>query len=195
VPFGARPTAFGVTVNGAGRFESLRFPVQGAWPPPPGTAFLRRATRVFDALDSVVLRERLRSSPDTGIHTTWKLLRPYSFSYVIDGGGGGIVIGDRRWDRFAPGAAWKRSSSSLLPQPTAPWGKVFKNVRVLRETKEAVTVSWNDPTTPAWYIATFDRALARPVTLRMTAAGHFMQHRYLTYNQPIRITPPKRVSK
>jgi copper transport protein len=195
VPFGSKPTAFDVTVNGTGRFQSLRFAVPGAWPPPPGTAFLRRATRVFDALDSVVLRERLRSQPDNGIHTTWKLVRPYSLEYSIDGGAGGIVIRTRRWDRLGPGQPWKRSQSVLLPQPTAPWGKTFENVRVLDQTANRLTASWVDPSIPAWYTATFDRASGRPTTMQMTAAGHFMRHRYVAYNTPVVITPPKRVSK
>jgi hypothetical protein len=193
VRFNERPTAFSVTVNGAGRFQSLRFAVPGAWPPPPGTAFLRRATRVFDGLHSVVFRERLRSQPDNAIHTTWKLVAPYSLEYAIDGGAGGIVIRKKRWDRSGPGKPWTRSSSVLLPQPTSPWGQTFENVRVLRETPDRVTASWVDPSVPAWFTATFDRTSGRPTTLRMTAAGHFMRHHYLAYNRPIRITPPTRV--
>ena len=195
VPLASRPTAFGVTVNGAGRFQSLRFAVPGAWPPPAGTAFLRKATRIFNRLDSVVLRERLRSQPGNAIHTTWKLARPYSFEYAIDGGAGGIVIRERRWDRVAPGRPWKPSASMLLPQPTAPWGKRFSDVRVLSQTTERLTASWVDPSIPAWYTATFDPATGRPRTLQMTAPGHFMRHRYVAYNTPVRITPPKRIAK
>ncbi len=195
VPFGAKPTAFGVTVNGTGRFQSLRFAVPGPWPPPPGTAFLRRATRVFNRLDSVVLRERLRSQLGNAIHTTWTLVRPYSLEYAIDRGAGGIVIREQRWDRIAPGQPWKRSTSVLLPQPTAPWGEKFSDVRVLHKSPGRLTASWVDPSIPAWYTATFDRATGRPTTLQMTAAGHFMRHRYVSYNKPIRITPPKRVAK
>jgi copper transport protein len=195
VPFASKPTAFNVTVNGTGRFQSLRFTVPGAWPPPPGTAFLRRATRVFDGLDSVVLRERLRSQPGNAIHTTWKLVRPYSLEYAIDGGAGGIVIRTRRWDRLGPGQPWKRSQSVLLPQPTAPWGKSFENVHVLDQTANQITASWVDASIPAWYTATFDRATGRPATMQMTAAGHFMRHRYVAYDKPVVITPPKRVAK
>jgi hypothetical protein len=192
VPFRARATAFGVTVNGAGRFYSLRFAVPGAWPPRSGTAFLRRATRVFDGLDSVVWRERLRGQEDNAIHTTWKVVAPDSLEYAIDGGAAGIVIGKRRWDRTGPGRHWTPSSSVLLPQPTAPWGKQFVDVHVLHQTPTRLTASWVDPSIPAWYTVTFDRATGRPTTLRMTAAGHFMRHRYLAYNGPTRITPPNR---
>jgi hypothetical protein len=191
----ARPTAFGITVNGTGRFHSLRFAVPGAWPPPPGTAFLRRATREFRRLHSVVYQERLASSPTNAINTTWKLVAPYSLEYAIRGGAKGIVIGKRRWDQELPGGRWTRSSSVLLPQPAAAWGTRFADVHVLRATATRLTASWVDPVVPAWFTATFDKRSARPTALRMTAPGHFMRHRYLAYDTPVRITPPTNVRK
>ncbi len=186
------PRQFAVTLVGNGRSHALRFGVPGAWPPPPGTSFLRQATRVFDGLHSVQLVERLSSAPGRTLHTHWQLLAPHSLRYDIRGTGSGIVIGRRRWDRLGPKAPWKESETVILPQPTAPWGKQWRDVRVLKATPRRLTASWVDPSVPAWFTATFDRATARPVDLHMTAAAHFMHHRYFAYDAPIRIAPPPR---
>ncbi len=184
------PREFAVTLVGNGASHALRFRVPGAWPPPPGTAFLRQATRVFDRLHSVQLVERLSSGPGRTLYTHWQLLSPDSLRYDIHGTGSGIVIGRSRWDRLGPAAPWKKSETVILPQPTAPWGKQWRDVRVLKVTPRQLTVSWVDPSVPAWFTTTFDRATARPVNLQMTAAAHFMRHRYFAYDAPIRIAPP-----
>jgi hypothetical protein len=100
------------------------------------------------------------------------------------------VIGRRRWDRPSRTAPWKLSVSERLTQPAPPWGPRSRDVRVMRETPSAVTLSWVDPVIPAWYTATFMRAEALPTTLQMTAPAHFMEHRYLAYNTPVTISPP-----
>jgi copper transport protein len=188
----SQPTVFEVDIAGAGRLRSVAFPVAGAWPPRPGTAFLRRATRAFRGLSSVVYVERLASRPGNAIATTWKLLAPDRLEYAIRGGAGGIVIGGVRWDRPAPGAAWQRSEATPLEQPFPPWGTRMADVRVLRTTAGNVTLSWLDPQVPSWFTGTFDRRTALPRELRMTAAAHFMRHRYVAYNRAIKIEPPPR---
>jgi copper transport protein len=188
----SQPRVFEVDIAGAGRPRSVAFPVGGAWPPRPGTAFLRRATGVFRGLGSVVYLERLASRPGDAIDTRWKLLAPNRIEYTIRGGASGIVIGGTRWDRPAPGAAWQRSAATALEQPFPPWGTRLADVRVLQTTDSDVTLSWLDPQVPAWFVGTFDRGTALPRELRMTAAAHFMRHRYVAYNRPITIEPPPR---
>ncbi len=61
---------------------------------------------------------------------------------------------------------------------------------MLHQTPGRVTVSWLDPGVPAWFTGTFDRGTAHPVEVRMTAAAHFMLHRYLSFNGDVRIRPP-----
>jgi hypothetical protein len=51
-------------------------------------------------------------------------------------------------------------------------------------------VSFYDPTIPAWFETELDRQTALPLRLRMTAAAHFMTHRYGGFNAPIAILPP-----
>ena len=122
--------------------------------------------------------------------TTWKLQAPNKLEYSIRDGAGGIVIGGKRWDREKPGAAWKESTSTMLPQPVSPWGARVANAYLLRTTPTRVTLSWYDPGVPSWFIGTFDRATAALIELRMTATAHFMQHRYLGFNRGVRIVPP-----
>lgn len=102
------------------------------------------------------------------------------------------MIGSTRWDRPSPGADWKRSPASRLQQPFPPWGYRIANAHVLEETPRRVVVSWVDPKVPSWFTGTFDRKTALPVALRMTAAAHFMRHRYLAFNGAVRIAPPPR---
>ena len=186
----AAPTRFMVKITGAGAPRTVVFPVTGLWPPAKGSQFLGRATRAFRRLRSVVLSERLASGPGHSILTTWKLASPDRLEYQIHGGPAGIVIGTRRWDRAKPGAPWTPSETTLLPQPTAPWGARISNAHVLARTPRQLTASWLDPVVPAWFVATFDRRTALPIELRMTAPAHFMRHRYLAFNRKVRIEPP-----
>jgi copper transport protein len=188
----SKPTVFEVDIAGAGRPRSVTFPVPRAWPPPPGTAFLRRATRAFRGLNSVVYVEDLASRPGNALETTWKLLSPDRLAYATRGGAGGIVIGGTRWDRPVPGAAWQRSETTALEQPFPPWGTRTADVRLLRTRGSNVTLSWLDPQVPAWFTGTFDRRTALPRELHMTAAAHFMRHRYVAFNRSIKIEPPRR---
>ena len=185
----SQPSVFEVEI---GRTSAVAFPVTGTWPPPSGTAFLRRATSAFRGLRSAVYQEHLASRPGNAIDTTWKVRAPNRLAYEIRGGAGGIVIGGTRWDRPVPGAEWRRSATTPLEQPFPPWGMRAVDARVLRETASRVTLSWLDPGVPAWFTGTFDRTTALPRELRMTAPAHFMRHRYVAYNRSVEIEPPPR---
>jgi hypothetical protein len=163
--------------------------------PRPATAILARATRVFRFLQSLVYVESLRSGPTGGIVTTWKMVAPDRLSYQIKGGAAAVVIGRRRWDQSRPRAGWARSSQIpplRVPQPS--WGGVTANAHVLSTGRlggrPVWIVSFDNPTIPAWFTAWIDRRTYRTFQLRMTAAAHFMFHRYLAFDRPLRITPP-----
>jgi copper transport protein len=185
-----QPRLFRINIVGAGPSRSVAFPVVGSWPPRPGTAFLSRATRRFRALRSAVYVEQLASRPGNAIRTTWRLAAPDRLAYAIRGGAEAIVIRRSRWDRPRRGARWQRSETTPLVQPFPPWGTRMAQARVLRESGSSVTLSWLDPTVPAWYTGTFDRRTALPSELRMTAGAHFMQQRFLAYDRKIRIAAP-----
>jgi hypothetical protein len=164
--------------------------------PQPGAAIVARAAKATRALHSLVYTEALRSGPTGGLLTTWSLKAPNEVEYRIRGGADAVVLGTKRWDRDHPGAPWRRSQQlPALSVPQPAWGSVATNAHVLGEGavhgKPVWIVSFANPTTPAWFTAWIDKQTHLPLQLRMTAAAHFMFHRYLAFNQPLTISPPK----
>src|SRR4029079_2472617 len=51
-------------------------------------------------------------------------------------------------------------------------------------------VSFFDPSTPAWFEASIERATGRTLELDMIAASHFMHDVYGPFDAPLRVTPP-----
>jgi hypothetical protein len=159
-------------------------------------AIVRRAGRVFRGLKSLVYLESLRSGPTGGIVTTWRLEAPDSLTYRIHGGAAAVVIGRTRWDRDEPGGPWRRSAQLpqlSVPQPT--WGDVAIDAHAIGSARvdgrPVWVVTFVNPTTPAWFTAWIDQRSYRTLRLRMTAAAHFMFHRYESFDEPLRIRPPK----
>ena len=121
---------------------------------------------------------------------------PNRFSYKIRGGASGIVIGDRRWDQTKPGGSWtppQQTTPSRVPQPT--WGNAADNAHILGTAsvggRPVWIVSFVNPSIPAWFTAWIDRDTYRTLRMRMTAASHFMFHRYVEFNRPLGISPPR----
>lgn len=164
---------------------------------PPAARIVKRATRVFNRLNSLVYVESLRSGPTGGLLTKWRLVAPDRLSYQIRGGAAAVVIGQRRWDQNSPGGSWVRGSqipALQVPQPT--WDGVTTNAHLVGTSRvgghSVWIVSFANPTIPAWFTAWIDRRSYRTLQLRMTAAAHFMFHRYVAFDRPVRIEPPKR---
>jgi hypothetical protein len=162
----------------------------------PANAIVARAARVFRGLRSLVYVESLRSGPKGGLLTTWRLEAPNEVTYDIRGGASAVIIGRRRWDRDRPGVPWRRSQqipALRVPQPT--WGDVAVNAHVLGtgrvDGRPVWIVSFANPTTPAWFTAWIDRGTYRTLRLRMTAAAHFMRHRYVEFDRSVTIRPPR----
>jgi hypothetical protein len=53
------------------------------------------------------------------------------------------------------------------------------------------TVSFADPSIPAYLTVTLDAKTLLPRVLHMTAAAHFMTDRYESFNLPRAIYPPR----
>ena len=161
----------------------------------PAAAIVARAARATRKLKSLVYVESLRSTPKGGLLTTWSMKAPNEVEYRIRNGAQAIVLGTKRWDRDRAGAKWRRSEqlpALRVPQPA--WGSRATNAYVLGQARvdgrPAWLVSFVNPSTPAWFTVAIDRATYRPLRLRMTAAAHFMTHRYLEFNRPLAIEPP-----
>jgi copper transport protein len=172
-----------VTVNG--RTVKFRIPAH----PRPAAALVARATRAFRALSSVVYVERLASSPRNRVVADFTLERPNRLEYVIRGGASGIIIGARRWDREGKGR-WLSSPQEPTSQPEPIWAGHFTNAFLLDQTPSTYTVAFMKPLGPVWFTMRLDRKTLLPHDLRMTAAAHFMTHRYTSFNRPSRINPP-----
>jgi copper transport protein len=159
----------------------------------PADPIVARATRVFRALRSVDFVERLASSPRNHVVADFTLERPDREEYRIRGGASGIIIGPRRWDRENAGR-WFPSSQQPTSQPEPIWTGHVTNAYVLQATPREYVVSFlkRSSGSPAWFTLRLDRETFRPRDLRMTAAAHFMTHRYTRFNAPPKIKPPPR---
>jgi putative copper export protein len=179
-----------VTVEVAGfgptRTASFALPVQA----PSAAALVRRVRAVFRSLRSVTYRERLASDEAHVLVAHWRLERPDRIAYSIAGGAQGIVIGNRRWDRDTPQGRWIESAQTPLTQPSTLWAYAA-NAHVVAQTSSMATVSFVDPTIPAYFTITLDRQTLRLRALHMTASAHFMTDSYLGFNAARAIRPPR----
>jgi len=194
VPASGRPVRVTLRIGGGAPSPStLRFSLPVRWPPPSATGLVTRATRVFHRLRTLVIHERLASSATDVLRTTWKLVAPNKLAFQIQGGPQAVIVGNRRWDRN-PGGKWQRSSQAPLRQPTPFWtsatdAHVIGTTRV--DGRSAWLVSFYDRQIPAFFTIAVDKTTLRTLGLRMTAAAHFMHHRYTDFNAPLRIAPPR----
>jgi copper transport protein len=160
----------------------------------PAGELVARARRAYGSLRSLVIHERLASSPRDRIATTWHIVAPDRLTYVTSEGSRAIVVGGRRWDSDAEGKL-VRSAQTPLQLPGAQWGPRWLDARALGWTRvggvRARLVSFFDPQLPAWFELAMDPRTSRPLELEMTAAAHFMHHRYTDFNRPMRIEPPR----
>ena len=156
----------------------------------PADELVRRLQQRYRALVSVNFVEQLRSDQTHRITARWLLEQPNRVDYAIPGGAQGIVIGGRRWDRSSPAAKWQESAQTPLEQPATQWSYAT-NAHVIADDGATKTVSFVDPTVPAYFTVQFDATTLRPRVLHMTAAAHFMTDSYTSFNSPRAIYPPR----
>jgi len=174
-----------VSVSVGGRMLGFNVPAKAR----RADALVARATGAFRRLRSVDFVERLASSPRNKVVADFTLERPNRLEYHIRGGADGIIIGLRRWDR-ARGGKWVRSPQDVTPQPEPIWAGHSTNVYLLGATATTYVVSFFKPTGPLWFTLRLDRRTLLPRSLRMTAAAHFMTHRYTRFNAAAKIRAP-----
>ncbi|HEY3542298.1 MAG TPA: copper resistance protein CopC [Gaiellaceae bacterium] len=139
--------------------------------------------RFFQSSRSVEYIERLASSPTNVLVARWRLEAPDRVSYAIRGGAQAVVIGGRRWDRDSPNGRWRESPQTPLRQPVVPWTRATNVWQI--STHQTVFV---DPTIPAYFEL---EAHELPTSLRMVAAAHFMEDRYVSFGTPRRVRAPR----
>lgn len=178
-----------VDVSGYGAAQRVTFTLPAR--APGADELVKRALTVFKALRSVSYREHLASDPVHSVTASWRLEKPARVAYTLAGGGAaGIVIGPRRWDRIAANKPWQESPQTPLPQPATQW-TYATSAHVIAETSTTETVSFADPTIPAYFTVTLDKHTLLPRVLHMVAPAHFMVDRYLSFNAPRAIRPPR----
>jgi hypothetical protein len=151
---------------------------------------VRRLGKRYRALTSVRYLEQLRSDPAHAITARWLLEKPNRVQYTIPNGAQGIVVGTRRWDRTTPHAQWQESAQSTLQQPATQWN-FATNAHVIADDGVTKTLTFADPTIPAYFTVTLDAKTLQPRVLHMTAAAHFMTDTYERFNAPRAIVPPR----
>ena len=159
----------------------------------PAGALVAQSWRSYRHLRSLVIRERLASDPRHRVVTTWQLVAPNRLTYATSQGARAVVIGARRWDKVGA-EPWRVSPQTPLIVPTPQWGtRVIDPHAIGARTvdgRRARVATFFDPRLPAWFEVALDPQTKRPLELRMTAAAHFMHHRYTDFNAPLKIAPP-----
>jgi copper transport protein len=158
---------------------------------PDASMLVRRARAAYRALAGVTYDERLASDPTHAIEVRWRLEKPDRIAYRVAGSSQAVVIGTRRWDRATPHGRWTASlQDPRLPQPATPW-QTAANAHILARRGSRLTVSFADPTIPAFFTLELDARTLRPRVLRMVASAHFMTDRYLGFSSAREIRPPR----
>jgi hypothetical protein len=191
---GARPQLRVRLTRPAGGVSTLSLRLPPSPEPERAARLVRASGAAFRSLRSVIVDEVLGSGPPyPPLVTQFSYLAPDRLSYQIAGSGEAVVIGSYRWDRENDRSRWQRSIQEPVDVPAPDWNSV-RDASVLgtsmRDGRRVDIVSFYDPTVPAWYEAELDRQTELPLWLRMTAAAHFMTHRFGGFNAPITILPP-----
>ena len=188
----ARPRSVAVTLRGS-RNGSWRVTLPAAWPPRPAGSLVARAGRVWRSLDSLTFGEDLFSGVGISVSSTWRIQRPDRVAFEVKGGGAGVIVGTKRWDRAPGSARWEESSQSRLTQPLPAWVGVA-DAHVLGDVtyrgRRAVRVSFFDPASPSWFTLTIDRKTFRTLDVWMITNAHFMHDVYRAFNATPKIVPP-----
>jgi len=189
----SRVRAAQVVVRRASRTTTWNVTLPSTWPAPDAAAMVTRATRVWRHLRTLSYVDRLSSDPSHIVVSHWRIVAPDRLAYEIEGGGGtSVIVGNQRWDRSA-GGSWQKSPALRLHQPQPFWAAatdahVVGGGRI--GTRPVWRVSFFDPKTPGWFLASIDKRDGRTLDVRMWAAAHFMHDVYGQFDAPIKIVPP-----
>jgi hypothetical protein len=158
--------------------------------PAAGNAVFDQARRTMSSLSSFRYTERLSSGLGTSVESTIDVqapdrmrLRTRSFSSVI--------IGRTRWDRRARGR-WERSPFPGLDVRDLLMWHEARNPRVLRRSANGARelTAFGLKPVPAWFRLEVAPS-GRVTEAEMTAASHFMLHRYADFDEGVTIRAPR----
>jgi hypothetical protein len=169
------------------RAQSVSFDLP-AQLPPAGSGTFGRALRTMDSLRSYRFTERLSSGGGT-VFTRIDVQAPDRLRLRTKGFAS-VIIGDTRWD-FRNGS-WEQSAFPGLDVRELLMWHEAKNPRVLRRHEDGVQelTAFGLKPVPAWFRLEVEPS-GRVVEAEMTAASHFMLHRYADFDEGVTIRAPR----
>jgi hypothetical protein len=156
--------------------------------PPAGNATFDRALRTMDALRTYRFNERLSSGSGT-VRTRVDVQAPDRLQ-LRTRGFRSVIIGNTRWDNR--GGRWEQSAFPGLDVRDLLMWHQAKNPRVVRQLTDGgkeLTAFGLQPV-PAWFRIEVAPS-GRVTEAEMTAASHFMLHRYADFNEGVTIKAPR----
>jgi len=112
------------------------------------------------------------------------------------------VIGRRQWFRDQPHGRWHQDifGGGGPPFRSASWFRWTPYAQAVRllgirsaGRRRIAEVALMDPgSTPIWLRVPIDLSTLTVARDRMIAPGHYMSRRYYSFNQPLKIEPPRR---
>ena len=158
--------------------------------PPNGNATFEKARTTMSALRSFRYTERLSSGLGTTVSSRVDVQAPDRMRLRTKGFSA-VIVGKTRWDRPA-GAQWERSSFPGLDVPDLLMWHLARNPRIVRllPNGDAELVAFGLKPVPAWFRIDVQPS-GRVTEAEMTAASHFMLHRYSAFGKGPAVTPPR----
>jgi hypothetical protein len=156
--------------------------------PADGNTTLDRARQTMDSLRTYRFTERLSSGGGTVV-TRIDVQAPDRLQ-LRTRGFRSVIIGDTRWDRR--GGRWEQSAFPGLDVRQLLMWYEAKNPRVLRRRDDGVRelTAFGLKPVPAWFRLEVEPS-GRVAEAEMTAASHFMLHRYAGFDEGVTIRPPE----
>ncbi len=166
-------------------------------PVPDGTDLVERLNARMRELTSYRLDEVLRPAQPP-VRATYAFQAPDRLQIRLSTGAETVIVGDTRYRRDGPAAPWQRDSAVPPDVPSFIWDGPFRAARILGTERvggspvQVVSfLSRRVPRTPIWFRLWVDQeGLVHKAHMR--ALGHFMDHRYYAFDQPVDIRPPER---
>jgi len=169
--------------------EAVSFDLPGLLPP-NGNDLFDKAGRTMSALGTFRYTERLSSGLGTTVNSTIDVQAPDRMRLRTKGFSS-VIVGRNRWDRRA-GAQWEQNPFPGLDVKDLLMWHQAKNPRIIRlfGNGEAELVAFGLKPVPAWFRLDVEPS-GRVTEAEMTAASHFMLHRYEDFDRGPAVEPPR----
>jgi len=160
-----------------------------------GAELVEGVDRRMHQLTTYRLEEVLRPAQPP-VRATYVFQAPDRIQIRLSTGAETMIIGDTRYRRDGPEAPWQQDSAVPPGVPSFIWDGAFRAARIVGTERvggipvQVVSfLSGRVSGTPLWFRLWVDReGLVHKAQMR--ALGHFMDHRYYAFDEPLDIRPP-----